>query len=329
MNNFSFYYSEKIPEFINEFSAVNEMLRLKDIGMNCGCEYTDFKTYRGIKPYYRYEHSVCAALITYKFSNNMVQSLAALFHDIATPAFAHSIDFLHGDYLTQESTEKHTEDIIRGSPEICALLQKYRISIDDIKDYHKYPIADNDTPRLSADRLEYTIGNLENYKFSELNNLRKYYNDLVIAENEFNEPEISFKSIKIAFEFAKDALKCSYLYECDEDRYAMQTLSEIISFAIKSGVICENDLYTTESKVIAKLNGNTKTAEMWKSYCRLSSLISNESVPLSKRRVVNAKKRYIIPFVCGKGRLTDLDREFENMINEFLSKKHDNWLYAE
>ncbi len=329
MNNFSFYYYENVPEFIKEFSSVKEMLRLKDIGMNCGCEYTNFKTYRGIKPYYRYEHSICTALITYKFSNSIVQSLSALFHDIATPAFAHSIDFLHGDYLNQESTEKHTEDIIRNSAEICDLLQKYEISVDDIKDYHRYPIADNDTPRLSADRLEYTIGNLENYKFTELYKLREYYNDLVVAKNEYDESEISFQSIEIASEFAKDALKCSYLYECDEDRYAMQTLSEIINFAIKAKVISENDLYTTESNVIAKLNGNTKTAEMWKSYCNLSKLILDESVPLFKRRVVNAKKRYIIPFVRGKGRLTDLDEEFKNMISKFLSVKHDNWLYAE
>ena len=329
MNDFSFYYNENTPEFIKEFSSVKEMLRLKDIGMNCGCEYTNFKTYRGIKPYYRYEHSICTALITYRFSNDTVQSLAALFHDIATPAFAHSIDFLHGDYINQESTEKHTEDIIRGSAQICALLQKYGILVDDVKDYHKYPIADNDTPRLSADRLEYTIGNLENYKFAELSKLREYYNDLVVAENEFKEPEISFKSIEIASEFARDALKCSYLYECDEDRYAMQILSEIIDFAIRTGIIRENDLYTSESDVIMKLKGNAETFEMWKRYRCLSTLISDESVPLSKRRVVNAKKRYIIPFVREKGRLTDLDREFKNMINEFLSVRHNNWLYAE
>ena len=37
------------------------------------------------------------------------------------------------------------------------LLNKDNILLDDVCNYKIYPIADNKTPRLSANRLEYTL----------------------------------------------------------------------------------------------------------------------------------------------------------------------------
>ena len=90
--------------WLREFCETPEMQRLKDVGMNCGCEYTSFPRFRNLAPYSRYRHSVGAARIVWNFTGSREQTLAALFHDISTPAFAHTIDFLHGDYLHQEYT---------------------------------------------------------------------------------------------------------------------------------------------------------------------------------------------------------------------------------
>ena len=78
---------------------------------------------------------------------------------IATPAFKHCVDFLNGDYMTQESTEDLTTELIKQSKEIMALLKRDNIDITEVDNYHLYPIADNDTPKLSADRLEYSLSN--------------------------------------------------------------------------------------------------------------------------------------------------------------------------
>ncbi len=61
--------------------------------------------------------------------------------------------------MNQESTEDLTTLIISNSNEIMKLLRRDNINIDDVCDYHIYPIADNDTPRLSSDRLEYSLSN--------------------------------------------------------------------------------------------------------------------------------------------------------------------------
>ena len=109
-------------------------------------EYTSFPRFRGLPRYSRFRHSVGVCLITWHFTGSIEQALAALFHDISTPSFAHTVDFLHGDYLRQEYTEGRTAAMITQSAEITALLGKYGVAPNAVTDYHLYPIADNDSP---------------------------------------------------------------------------------------------------------------------------------------------------------------------------------------
>ena len=70
--------------------------------------------YKNFKEYItRYDHSINVALITWKCTYSKEQTLAALFHDVATPCFSHVIDYMNKDYETQESTEEYTERIIK------------------------------------------------------------------------------------------------------------------------------------------------------------------------------------------------------------------------
>lgn len=64
---------------------------------------------------------------------------------------------MNGDSQHQESTEEKTEPIIKSSKEIMTLLKNDNIKIEEVSNYHIYSIADNDLPKLSADRLEYTL----------------------------------------------------------------------------------------------------------------------------------------------------------------------------
>ena len=143
------------------------------------------------------DHSVAVALIVWHFTHDKKQTLSGLFHDIATPAFKHCVDFLNGDYMTQESTEDLTTNIIKNSKEIMKLLDRDNIDVSEIDNYHMYPIADNDTPKLSADRLEYSLSNaLFTYELLDLDAIAKIYNDIEIEKNEEGEVELGFKTKK-------------------------------------------------------------------------------------------------------------------------------------
>ena len=73
------------PGFLLEAAETPEMRRLQSIGMNCGCEYTAFPLFQRLRePYSRFDHSVGVALIVWRFTSDVRQALAGLFHDIAT-----------------------------------------------------------------------------------------------------------------------------------------------------------------------------------------------------------------------------------------------------
>lgn len=160
-------------------------------------------------------------LIVWHFTGDLRQSAAGLLHDAATPAFAHVVDFLHGDHLHQESTEARTAELIETSPELQALLKEYGLTTEDVADYHRYPIADNDSPQLSADRLEYTLGDLRCYGFAGADALRVFYEDLTVWRDESGRPELAFRTRETACAFTQASLQTARVYVADEDRFAM------------------------------------------------------------------------------------------------------------
>ena len=323
------FYHRGMPELLQKLCQTPQMQRLRQVGMNCGCEYTAFKRFRRLGAYSRFDHSLGTARIVWHFTEDPVQSVAALFHDIATPTFAHSVDFLRGDHLKQEATEEATERTIRGSEEIGALLRAFDIPVEDVLDYHRYPIADNDAPRLSADRLEYTLGNLENYRLRPLTALKLYYSALCVAQNEDGAEELAFTDAASAIDFGFDALECSRIYVSDEDRYAMQMLAELLGRAIREGVLPETDLMGTEDALIAKLRSDPQSAAEWKRFRAMKQMVDDEKLaPEAMRRVVPAKKRCIDPFVRDRGRLSQICEPFAEALQERREQDQRHWLCA-
>lgn len=320
-------YHQEIPAFLNDYLQIPAIRRLQDVGMNCGCEYTSFPLFRSIQRYSRYDHSIGVALIVWNFTQSRSQTIAGLLHDISTPVFAHVVDFLNGDYLNQESTEAGTKAVIEGSPELQKLLSRDGLTTQEVCDYHLYPIADNDAPRLSADRLEYSLGNMVNFGFCTAGASKQFYDDLTVGVNEDNQEEIMFKTQQTAEAFSAAALKCSRVYVSDEDRYSMQILSEILQTAVSHGILTSDDLYTTEPEVIKKLRQNDLTSLLWDDFCSLRQIARDNSPGTSgKWRKIDAKKRYIDPMVAGRDRLSRLSPAFSDAMESFLHADFDYWI---
>lgn len=280
-------YHHEIPEFLLDFMNTDVLQRLKDIGMNCGVEYTSFPLFQNCRYYSRYDHSVGVALIVWHFTGDMKQTIAGLLHDIATPVFAHTIDFLNNDHLLQQSTENETENMIRQSFQLKKLLDKYHLSYDDVSDYHRYPLADNEMPQLSADRLEYSLGNMYNYEFVSLEEIKHYYDHIYVNDAK---DELVFNDLLSAADFTRHVFENSYVYISDEDRWAMETLAQILKAALQEGIIKKADLYTTEKKIIAQLKSHQYYKLLWQGYCQ-----SHQIERCQEGMYIEAKKRYIIP----------------------------------
>lgn len=320
-------YHDEFPAFLRALADAPAMRRLEDIGMNCGCEYTNFPIYRHLGPHSRYDHSVGVGLIVWHFTHDPAQAAAGLFHDLPTPVFAHVVDFLRGDYLTQEATEDGTFASITHSAEIMAALEKTGIDPADIGNYHRYPIADNDAPRLAADRLEYTLSNMVNFGCATRQETAAFYGDLCLTPNEDGAPELSFRSGDTALDFSLRALTLSRLYESNEDRYAMQMLSELLGRALQLGAVSEEDLYTTETAVIQKLRGDARTAADWERYCSLA-FVKSAARPSDDGpwRQIRVKRRYIDPLVARQGRLSAVSPVYRDALTKYRAEALSDWL---
>ena len=323
-------YQTETPEFLLRLCLTPPLRRLADVGMNCGCEYTAFPRFAGIGRYSRLEHSLGAALIVWRFTRSEAQAAAALLHDAATPVFAHVGDFLRGDYLEQTATESGTARLIRADAALGAALRALGLRTGDVEDYHRYPVADNDAPRLSADRLDYTCGNAVNFGLASREEFAEIFADLRVGKNEFEETELVFRDKEKAARFAFLALACSKIYVCDEDRYAMQRLSELLRAALEAGVIEEGDLASTETAVIGKLLSDPACAAGWRAF-RAMSRTARAERPDERGpwRKIFAKHRRIDPFAEGLGRVSAFDPGFASALDGFMNEKHDYYVLGE
>ena len=201
--NIKRYYkilSKDFPLFLNDYIYTSEMQKLDGINQICGAYWRKENIYEDM--YSVLIHSVGVALIIWNFTHDKKQTISGLLHDISSPAFKHCIDFLNGDVEKQESTEEQTVEVIKNSKEIMNLLKRDNIKLEEISDYKIYPIADNETPKLSADRLEYTFMNGIYYKkVWDLSTIKEIYEDIEIIQNESNIPELGFKTIECAEKF--------------------------------------------------------------------------------------------------------------------------------
>ena len=327
MNTLWEIYDKQMPDFIRPFLKSASLERLQGVGMNCGCEYTGFPLFRKVLPYSRWDHSVGAALITWRMTREEAPTLAALFHDIAAPVFAHVIDFVKGDYVHQEATEAGTAVRIREDQLLTDLLAERHIPLDRVAEDRLYPLVNNETPRLCADRLEYTLGNLLHFGICTEEEIRNMYEALTLTRAEDGAEEPAFRDRETALRFARLALRCSRIYVSDEDRYAMQRLAELIRRAMEKDVLREEDLWTTEAEVIAGCCRDDELRREWETFRALSRTERAEQPDERPGwRQIPAKKRWIDPLVIGEERLSLLDPDFREEAEAFVQSLLDDWV---
>ena len=260
-----FYLNEldykNMPYFLAKYLYVPSLTRLKNIGYFCGMDYASKDIYNFSEKITRFDHSLTTALLTYKLTNDKKATIAALFHDVATPCFSHVIDYMNKDYDKQESTEIFTEKILREDKYLKERLKEDNISIEDIINYKKYSIVDNHRPKLCADRLDgiilNAIGWTKNITKDDIKNILK---DITIIKNESNELEIGFNNLKVAKKVIDINKKIDDYCHSITDNYMMELLAKITKFAIDKKYIKYKDLYYYNEdelfKILDSINDN-------------------------------------------------------------------------
>lgn len=289
---------------------------------------TDYSKCFNVRYWYsNLDYSVSVALIIWHFTHDKKQTLAGLFHDIATPVFKHCIDFMNGDSETQESTEEKTSDIIKNSSKIMGLLKRDGINLEEVDDYKIYPIADNDTPKLSADRFEYTFSSgLTFFRVWELDKIRKMYNNIVITTNEDGIQELAFKDKEVCEEYIDTISKLWPEWVNDKNRIVMQFLADMCKSMNNAGYLTVDDLYIlSEQEIIDKiLNCEDKYLSNCFKLFQDADTVYRSTIPVNEKYCVNikSKTRYVVPLVQTDDsavRINQISDTAANQITEYLN----------
>ena len=330
--------SEEIPDFLYEYVNTPEMQQQGGISKSCGICYSKLSNVQ--LRYSNLDHSVGVALIVWHFTKDKKQTLSGLFHDISTSVFKHSLDFMNKDYEKQEKSEELTTKIISESNEIMSLLNRDGIKIEEVSDYHIYPIADNETPKLSADRLEYTFSDglgVMGEKLWNLDEVREIYQNIQVQKNEEQIEEIGFKNKEIAEKFVENMSKLSIFYRENRFKFTMQFLADIIKKSLEKNILDEKDLYhLSEKEIIQKIENCgeediTKCFKIWKE----ATKINESDVLVQDKYCVSIEKikiRYINPLVKRGNtsrRISDISMKAKQDIEKALNFKTKKYAYLD
>ncbi len=330
--------SPDYPDFLDRYIALPILKRLSGVGLLCGTDWTHL--YKNRFYYSRLDHSVGVALIIWHFTHDKKQTLAGLFHDASTPVFSHVSDFRKGDALTQTATEAPNESILKNDEALRELLQEDGLTVQEISDYHIYPVADNEIPQLSADRLEYMFpSGMALDGTWDLPSIEKAYNDITVLKNEDNIDELGFKTLEIAEDYCRRFCMIGHILQLNENKLTLHMLGQIMNMAVEQGILHEEDFMTkSESEIMEVLDKMTsvvpepvegvevhRLARLYKTFRTMTKIEhTDNALPAEEYFSIslNVKQRYIDPLVDmgqqgGVARLSQVSTFAKKIIEDF------------
>ncbi len=280
-----------IPEILNKYLELNIIKRLKKVGYFCGMDYASKDIYDFSGYISRYDHSLTTAILTWRYTNNKKATIAALFHDVATPVFSHVIDYMNNDYLKQESTEEKTKEILDNDEKLKEVLLEDNLRVEDL-DFKKYSIVDNDRPKLCMDRLDGIIlTSLFWTKKLDIYDIKNILDSIKVYKNEDLEDEIGFVDVNVLEKIVKLNDIIDIYCHSREDTYMMMLLSDITRKLIGSKINYDNLYIIDEEKAIEMIKElsleDIEVKEMLDKFLNIKKAdIPNLNNPKIKKRVI-------------------------------------------
>lgn len=327
-------YSEKTPEFIKEIVDFPELARLNGIDINAGINLSGFNLYK-----YKYsvlDHSVGLALILNNFITNKNKVLSAMLHDISVPAFSYATTYIDEINFDKNDNALTNYDVIVGSDKLFAYLFDNNINIDEICDYTDFPLGYNIRPTLCAHTLEYFLHTAYLSNICTLDEIKEFYEDLVVVPNDDNMPEFCFNTVHLAKKFCLISIECGEKYRSYEAKMAMKFITDTLAPMVRRGVIRRKDLYTSTDKVIMDIGLNCsdkRISDRWRYLPNLRKVYTKfNKVEKKYCTKIGRDLRYVDPLIkvgINYIRISKLDADVDKKINEFLDSDTDLYMYID
>lgn len=273
-------------------------------------------------PITRYEHSVGAMLLVRRLGGSLTEQIAALLHDASHTAFSHVIDYVVDGHDNQSYHDEMKEHYL-AQTELPALLAAYGYDWRLFLDEAAFPLLEQPSPRLCADRLDYFLRDAQALGLAGAGQIELVLASLVVAHG------------RMAVNNLEAARWLGYTYiQADDASWAnfrevglYEVTAQAIRRALTAGSIHEADFWLTDAPFWDKLHGSDDPElQQWLALISPSTRFEwDEHNPTFR---VSTKLRAIDPDVLADGQLiplSTLDADFADHRHDYLQRKQGKW----
>jgi hypothetical protein len=270
----------------------------------------------------RFEHSLGVMFLAQQMGAGLEEQIAALLHDVSHTAFSHVIDYVFGGHDSQSYHEEMKSKYIAAS-DIPEVLERYGYDWQRLLDEERYPILEQPSPHLCADRLDYFLRDSLGLGLATKDETESALEHLVTREGRIGVDDLpAARWIGTTF-IAADRASWANFREVG--------LYELAAQAIRSGlhlgVLSEEDLWSDDRRAWAKLT-SCPDAQLQAQLGLVSTqtrFVWDEADPTFW---VSTKLRTVDPDVWINGSfhpLSALDPGFAQSRLVYLSQKSGKW----
>ncbi len=273
-------------------------------------------------PITRFEHSVGAMILVRRLGGSLKEQTAALLHDVSHTVFSHVIDYVFDGHDSQGYHDEKKEEHL-AKTDVPRLLERHGYEWLDFVDETAYPLLEQPSPRLCADRLDYFLRDSIPLGLATDHEVQAALGELIVTHG------------RIGVKGLETARWMGYTFmEADESSWAnfrevglYELTARAIKRALHLGVVSESDFWLTDREVWGRLQAeqDPQLQSLLKLIAPATRFRWDEDRPTFR---VSTKLRAIDPDVAVNGGLrplSTLDQRFAQQRRAYLARKRGKW----
>jgi hypothetical protein len=274
-------------------------------------------------PITRFDHSLGALILVRQLDGSIEEQIAAMLHDVSHTAFSHVIDYVFDGHDSQSYHDEKKEEYV-AQTDLPAILAAHGYDWHIFLQEENYPLLEQPSPRLCADRLDYFLRDSLDLWLGTQDDVALALANLVVADG------------RIATHSLATAQWLGYTFiQADDISWANWQevgLYELTAQAIKRGLavgaITDADIWGTDAPMWAKLHAHSDNdlQALLKLITPKTQFEWDDTTPTFR---ISTKLRSIDPDVVGDNGalrpLSSLDPGFAQHRADYLTRKAGKW----
>lgn len=263
----------------------------------------------------RFEHSIGVYALLARYGASLEEQVAGLIHDVSHTAFSHCADYVLADSGAKQDHQGNVFEAFVRASDIPGILAAHGFDLERILDDRNFPLKETLLPDLCADRIDYSL------RWAVIAYGKDARADFFLEHLETENGKWIFQDFESAQAYAELFRKLNSTYFSGiQSAMMFRTVGDYLKHALAKEYITEQDLYATDSGVLAKIAAHLDTDSELRLYHRRmngeTGIVSN---PSDYDARVSCKSRVVDPLCRHEGairRVSDINPAWKTVLKE-------------